>query len=116
MATGMANTLREYAIFERSMLHWKALRPLSTLGILRARRGHGVEDDKPFSINLKGLWNVLEALAVARLGAWFKGSCLTVHPQGIFFDAHVRRRMVTLCGARLQEEMPTAHDALARQL
>ncbi|MFH1570206.1 MAG: NAD(P)-dependent oxidoreductase [Gemmatimonadota bacterium] len=70
--------------------------------------GYGPEDEKPFLINLKGLWNVLEA---ARLAAVQRvvhvGSCQTVHPHGVFFSAEVRRPDGGLYAVskRLQEEM-----------
>lgn len=65
-------------------------------------------DDRPFLINLKGLWNVLE---IAREGQMRRvvhiGSCQTVHPQGEFFTADVRRPDGSLYAVakRLQEEM-----------
>jgi nucleoside-diphosphate-sugar epimerase len=65
-------------------------------------------DNRPFLINLKGLWNVLEG---ARLAAMQRvvhiGSCQTVHPQGDFFTADVRRPDGSLYAVtkRLQEEM-----------
>ena len=68
----------------------------------------GHNDDKPFLVNLKGLWNVLES---ARLHGVRRvvhvGSCQTVHPKGIFFTSEVRRpdgSLYAVC-KRLQEEM-----------
>ena len=55
--------------------------------------GYGVDDQQPFLINLKGLWNVLEAARRRGIGpVVHMGSCQTVHPQGVFFSAEVRRR------------------------
>ena len=70
--------------------------------------GYGVDDQKPFLINLKGLWNVLESArqrGVKRVA--HIGSCQTVHPRGIFFTSEVRRpdgSLYAVC-KRLQEEM-----------
>ena len=65
-------------------------------------------DERAFLVNLKGLWNVLE---VSR-NAWVRrvvhiGSCQTIHPQGVFFTADVRRPDASLYAVtkRLQEEM-----------
>jgi nucleoside-diphosphate-sugar epimerase len=72
-------------------------------------------DPRPFLINLKGLWNVLET---ARRHGVRKvvhvGSCMTVHPKGRFFDADTRSIEGDLYGIckRLQEEMCRQfHDA-----
>jgi len=70
--------------------------------------GKDENDEKPFSINLKGLWNVLEC--ARRRGikrVVHVGSCQTVHPKGIFFSSEVRRpdgALYAIC-KRLQEEM-----------
>ena len=69
---------------------------------------HGTDDAKPFLINVKGLWNVLESArrhGIRRIV--HIGSCQTVHPGGIFFSADVRRPDGGLYGItkRLQEEM-----------
>jgi nucleoside-diphosphate-sugar epimerase len=69
---------------------------------------YGPDDPLPFLVNLKGLWNVLEA--ARRRGirrVVHVGSCQTVHPKGIFFTAEVRRPDAGLYGItkRLQEEM-----------
>ena len=65
-------------------------------------------DDKPFLVNLKGLWNVLESSRQRGLKRVVHvGSCQTVHPKGIFFSADVRRpdgSLYAVC-KRLQEEM-----------
>ena len=70
--------------------------------------GYGVDDQLPFLINLKGLWNVLEAARRRRLGPVVHiGSCQTVHEKGMFFSAEVRRPDASLYAVtkRLQEEM-----------
>ena len=65
-------------------------------------------DDKPFLINLKGLWNVLQAAQEQGVRKVVHiGSCQTVHPEGIFFSSEVRRpdgSLYAVC-KRLQEEM-----------
>jgi nucleoside-diphosphate-sugar epimerase len=75
----------------------------------RAPGGYGVDDELPFRINLKGLWNVLEAARQRQLPGpvVHLGSCQTVHPQGLFFSAEVRRPDASLYAVtkRLQEEM-----------
>jgi len=65
-------------------------------------------DDLPFLVNLKGLWNVLECARQHGLKRVVHvGSCQTVHPGGVFFSADVRRPDGTLYATckRLQEEM-----------
>jgi len=70
--------------------------------------GKDPDDDKPFLVNLKGLWNVLESARQRGLKRVVHvGSCQTVHPKGIFFSADVRRpdgSLYAVC-KRLQEEM-----------
>jgi len=69
---------------------------------------YGVDDDRPFLINLKGLWNVLHAAGQRHIGPVVHvGSCQTVHPDGVFFSAEVRRPDASLYAVtkRLQEEM-----------
>lgn len=72
-------------------------------------------DPRPFLINLKGLWNVLEAArreSIQRVV--HAGSCMTIHPRGLFFDAETRSTEGDLYGIckRLQEEMCRQfHDA-----
>ncbi|MBT5872860.1 MAG: NAD(P)-dependent oxidoreductase [Candidatus Latescibacteria bacterium] len=65
-------------------------------------------DDQPFLVNLKGLWNTLEnarACGIRRIV--HIGSCQVEHPDGIFFTADVRRPDGSLYAVakRLQEEM-----------
>ena len=65
-------------------------------------------DDLPFLVNLKGMWNVLEAARQHGLKRVVHiGSCQTVHPEGVFFSAEVRRPDGTIYATckRLQEEM-----------
>lgn len=65
-------------------------------------------DQLPFLINLKGLWNVLESARQREIQRVVHiGSCQTVHPDGVFFSANVRRpdgSLYAVC-KRLQEEM-----------
>ena len=66
------------------------------------------DDDKPFLINLKGLWNVLQVAQEQGIKKVVHiGSCQTVHPKGIFFESDIRRPDGSLyaVGKRLQEEM-----------
>jgi len=81
---------------------------------------YGVDDPRPFLVNLKGLWNVLES--ARRRGirrVVHVGSCQTVHPQGIFFTSEVRRpdgSLYAVC-KRLQEEMCRQyHDAYGMRI
>ena len=70
--------------------------------------GYGTDDEKPFLINLKGLWNVREASRLAGVRRVVHvGSCPTVHADGLFFDTELRRPDGGLYGItkRLQEEM-----------
>lgn len=72
-------------------------------------------DPRPFLVNLKGLWNVLEAARRESIERVVHvGSCMTIHPRGLFFDADVRSTEGDLYGIckRLQEEMCRQfHDA-----
>ena len=66
------------------------------------------DDLAPFQINLKGLWNVLEAARHRQLNRIVHiGSCHVEHPNGTFFTADVRRPDGSLYAVskRLQEEM-----------
>ncbi len=86
----------------------------------RTPGGYGVDDEKPFSINLKGLWNVLEAARQRQIARIVHiGSCQTVHPQGTFFSGEVRRpdgSLYAVC-KRLQEEMCRQyHDAFSMSI
>ena len=65
-------------------------------------------DMLPFSINLKGLWNVLEIAARREIPRVVHvGSAPIQHPNGIFFGPDVRRSDASLYAItkRLQEEM-----------
>jgi nucleoside-diphosphate-sugar epimerase len=72
-------------------------------------------DPRPFLVNLKGLWNVLESArrqGITRVV--HVGSCMTIHPKGAFFDAQTRSIEGDLYGIqkRMQEEMCRQfHDA-----
>ena len=72
-------------------------------------------DPRLFLTNLKGLWNVLESARRHAVGRVVHvGSCTTIHPKGLFFDAEVRSIEGDLYGIckRLQEEMCRQfHDA-----
>ncbi len=76
---------------------------------------YGVDSEAPFLVNLKGLWNVLESAQqndIARVV--HIGSCQVEHPDGVFFNADVRRPDGSLYAVtkRLQEEMCRQfHDA-----
>jgi nucleoside-diphosphate-sugar epimerase len=69
---------------------------------------YAADDPQPFLVNLKGLWNVLEAARRRDIERVVHiGSCQAVHPQGTFFTAAVRRpdgALYAVC-KRLQEEM-----------
>lgn len=74
--------------------------------------GKDPNDDLPFLVNLKGLWNVLDCARRHGLRRVVHiGSCQTVHPKGVFFSAEVRRPDGTLYATckRLQEEMCRQH-------
>jgi len=69
-----------------------------------------IDEDAPraFSINVNGLWNVLESARQRKIRrVAHVGSCQTAHPAGVFFTAEVRRPDATLYAVtkRLQEEM-----------
>ena len=76
---------------------------------------YGVDDDLPYLVNLKGLRNVLESSRQRNLRRIVHiGSCQVVHPDGVFFDAEIRRPDGSLYAItkRLQEEMCRQyHDA-----
>jgi nucleoside-diphosphate-sugar epimerase len=66
------------------------------------------DNPDPFLVNLKGLWNVLDAARQQNIPRIVHiGSCQTVHPEGVFFTADVRRPDASLYAVtkRLQEEM-----------
>lgn len=73
------------------------------------------ESLNPFLINLKGMWNVLEAARRHKLKRVVQmGSCVVQHPEGTFFSSEVRSQEGNLYGIskRLQEEMCRQfHDA-----
>ncbi len=85
-----------------------------------AQGGYVTGSDLPWLVNLKGLWNVLE---VARLREIRRvvhiGSCQVEHPEGVFFDADVRRPDGSsyAVSKRLQEEMCRQyHDAFGMSI
>ncbi|MBT3343589.1 MAG: NAD(P)-dependent oxidoreductase [Gemmatimonadetes bacterium] len=64
--------------------------------------------DLPWLVNLKGLWNVLDVARERQIRRVVHvGSCQVEHPQGVFFDADVRRPdgAAYAVSKRLQEEM-----------
>ncbi|MBT3376618.1 MAG: NAD(P)-dependent oxidoreductase [Lentisphaerae bacterium] len=71
--------------------------------------------DTPFLVNVKGMWNVLETARKHGIKRVVHvGSCQTVHPEGVFFSAEIRRPDATRYAVckRLQEEMCRQfHDA-----
>ena len=81
---------------------------------------YGVDDELPFLVNLKGLWNVLEAARIRRIRRVVHiGSCQVVHPEGVFFNSEVRRPDAGLYSVskRLQEEMCRQyHDAFGMSI
>lgn len=70
---------------------------------------------KPFLINVKGMWNVLESARRRELRRVVQmGSCVVQHPDGRFLSADVRSKEGDLYGItkRLQEEVCRQyHDA-----
>ena len=77
--------------------------------------GYGTDDEAPFLVNLKGLWNVLEAARLRGIARVVHvGSCHVEHPDRVFFHADIRRPDGSLYAVtkRLQEEMCRQfHDA-----
>jgi len=66
------------------------------------------EDERPFLVNVAGMWNTLESARRRGLRRVVHvGSCQTVHPRGVFFEADVRRPDGGMYAVtkRLQEEM-----------
>jgi len=69
---------------------------------------HSTDNQEPFLVNLKGLWNVLEAARQRGIKRVVHiGSCQVVHPKGIYFTPDIRRPDGDLYAVtkRLQEEM-----------
>jgi len=65
-------------------------------------------NDKPFLINVKGMWNVLESARRHKLKRVVQmGSCVVRHPDGVFLSSAIRSKEGDLYGItkRLQEEM-----------
>lgn len=70
--------------------------------------GQGEEDPLPWLVNLKGMWNVLEAARLHGIRRVVQiGSCETVHQDGLFFSAEQRGpgKYLYPLTKRLQEEM-----------
>ncbi len=70
--------------------------------------GYQTNDDRPWLVNLKGMWNVLEVARQQEIRRIVHiGSCQVQHPGGVFFDADVRRPDGSpyAVSKRLQEEM-----------
>ena len=69
----------------------------------------------PFLVNVKGMWNILEAARRHRLRRVVQmGSCVVQHPDGVFLSSEVRSKEGNLYGItkRLQEEVCRQyHDA-----
>ncbi len=100
--------IADYEVVERALDGVDAVLHMILYSAGGAGQSKGVNDDKPWLIYLKGLWNVLEA---ARQGGVRRvvhiGSCQTIHPDGVFFSSEVRRpdaSQYAVC-KRLQEEM-----------
>jgi nucleoside-diphosphate-sugar epimerase len=91
-------------------------------GILHASVyfGQDADDPKPWLVNLKGLWNVLESARQRGIRHVVHiGSCETEHPRGTFFTCEVRRPggAIYPLSKRLQEEMCRSfHDAFGMRL
>ena len=72
-------------------------------------------NQRPFLVNLKGMWNVLESARRRKLRRVVQmGSCVVKHPDGVFLSSDVRSKEGDLYGItkRLQEEMCRQyHDA-----
>jgi len=72
-------------------------------------------NQNPFLINVKGMWNILEAARRRNLKRVVQmSSCVVQHPDGIFLSADVRSKEGDLYGItkRLQEEVCRQyHDA-----
>ena len=82
--------------------------------------GQGEDDPLPWMINLKGLWNVMEACRRREIPHVVHiGSRETVHPLGVFFDASARRPGggIYPLTKRLQEDMCRSfHDAFGMRI
>jgi nucleoside-diphosphate-sugar epimerase len=85
-----------------------------------AQGGYGADNDLPWLVNLKGLWNVLEVARAREIRRVVHiGSCQVQHPDGVFFDADVRRPdgSAYAVSKRLQEEMCRQyHDAFGMSI
>ena len=73
-------------------------------------KGSNIPEDsvEPFLVNVKGMWNILEAARRHGLGRVVQmGSCVVQRPDGVFLSSKVRSMEGTLYGItkRLQEEV-----------
>ena len=72
-------------------------------------------NENPFLVNVKGMWNVLESARRRKLKrVVHMGSCVVQHPDGVFLSSEVRSKEGDLYGItkRLQEEVCRQyHDA-----
>ena len=89
-------------------------------GVVNLAAYFGYEDPpednvRPFLINLKGMWNILESARRRKLRrVVHMSSCVVRHPDGLFLSSEVRSKEGDLYGItkRLQEEMCRQfHDA-----
>ena len=89
-------------------------------GVVNLSAYFGYEDPpednvRPFLINVKGMWNVLEVARRRELKRVVQmGSCVVQHPDGLFLSSEVRSKEGDLYGItkRLQEEVCRQyHDA-----
>lgn len=94
-------------------------------GVVHLAAYFGYEDPpennhRPFLINLKGMWNVLESARRHQLRrVVHMSSCVVQHPDGIFLSSEVRSKEGDLYGIskRLQEEMCRQyHDAYGQRI
>jgi nucleoside-diphosphate-sugar epimerase len=78
------------------------------------------ENTRPFLINVKGIWNVLESARRRKLRRVVQmGSCVVKHPHGKFLSSEVRSMEGDLYGItkRLQEEVCRQyHDAYGTRI
>ena len=73
------------------------------------------DNARPFLVNLKGMWNILESARRRKLRRVVQmGSCVVQHPDGLFLSSEVRSKEGSLYGItkRLRQEMCRQyHDA-----
>jgi nucleoside-diphosphate-sugar epimerase len=114
----VSGDIADYAIVDSALDGVDAVIHTAVLG--SAGGGYTVNNEAPFRINLKGLWNVLEASRERGIRRIVHvGSCQVEHPDGVFFGANVRRPDGSLYAVtkRLQEEMCRQyHEAFGMSL